>query len=128
MLAGIAASGRRFAATPPRCHAGTDLLDRSPARQGPAHPEPEGISRRLKDNSIFWDEENAEGILQVRGLVLAGRWNATFAKITASLAEDRRLDWRWRSVDMTADRKAPAADPISTPQPSAVQATCNPAA
>jgi len=51
------------------------------------------INLRLKGNSIFWEEANAEGMLQVRGLVLSGRWNTTFAKITASLAADRRLDW-----------------------------------
>ena len=47
--------------------------------------------------SIVWEEENAEAMLQLRGLVLTGRWNNTFTKITASLAADRRLDWRWQS-------------------------------
>jgi hypothetical protein len=75
------------------------------------------INLRLKGNSIFWEEENAEGMLQIRGLVLAGRWNTTFAKITASLASDRRLDWHWQSADMTAELKSPAAVPIPTPQP-----------
>ena len=70
------------------------------------------INLRLKGTSTFGEEENAEGMLQVRGLVLAGRWNATFAKITASLASDRRLDWHWQSVDMTAELKTPAAVPI----------------
>jgi hypothetical protein len=54
------------------------------------------INLRLKGNSLFWEVDNAEGMLQVRGLVLSGRWNATFSKITASLATDRRLDWHWQ--------------------------------
>jgi hypothetical protein len=86
------------------------------------------INLRLKGNSIFWEEENAEGMLHIRGLVLAGRWNTTFAKITASLASDRRLDWRWQSADMTAELKSPAAVPIPTPQPITAQVTCNAAA
>jgi hypothetical protein len=86
------------------------------------------INLRLKGNSIFWEADNAEGMLQIRGLVLSGRWNATFAKITASLATDRRLDWHWQSPDMTAELKAPAAASIPTPQPSTAQETCNAAA
>jgi hypothetical protein len=86
------------------------------------------INLRLKGNSIFWEEDNAEGMLQVRGLVLSGRWNATFAKITASLGTDRRLDWQWRSPDMTAELKAPAAANSPTPQPSMPQASYNAAA
>jgi hypothetical protein len=74
------------------------------------------INLRLKGNSVFWDEENAEGMLQIRGLALSGRWDATFANITASLASDRRLVWHWQSPDMTAELKAPAAVPIPTPQ------------
>ena len=86
------------------------------------------INLRLKGNSIFWEEENAEGMLQIRGLALSGRWNATFTNITASLADDRRLEWRWQSPDMTTELKSPAAVPIPTPQPPTVQATCNAAA
>ena len=45
------------------------------------------INLRLKGNSIFWEEENAEGMLQIRGLVLSGRWDETFANITASIGQ-----------------------------------------
>jgi hypothetical protein len=86
------------------------------------------INLRLKGNSIFWEEENAEAMLQLRGLVLSGRWNDTFTKITASLAADRRLDWHWQSPDMTAEMKAAAAVPPPTPQPLTAQASCNAAA
>jgi hypothetical protein len=86
------------------------------------------INLRLKGNSIFWQEENAEGMLQLRGLVLSGRWDATFAHITASLANDRRLEWRWQSPDMPAELKAPAAPSIPTPQPPTAQPTYDAAA
>jgi hypothetical protein len=86
------------------------------------------INLRLKGNSIFWEEENAEGMLQVRGLVLSGRWNATFAKITASLGSDRRLNWQWQAPDMPAELKATAAAVDQTPQPATAQATCDAAA
>jgi hypothetical protein len=81
------------------------------------------INLRLKGNSIFWEEENAEGMLVLRGLVLSGRWNEVFAKITESLAHDRRLNWYWKSPDMPAELKAnimiapPTAQPL-TPQES----------
>jgi hypothetical protein len=74
------------------------------------------INLRLKGNSVFWAEENAEGMLQVRGLALSGRWDAALADITASLASDRRLEWHWQSPDMTAELKTPAAVPIPKPQ------------
>jgi hypothetical protein len=86
------------------------------------------INLRLKGNSVFWKEENAEGMLQIRGLALSDRWNETFANITASLAGDRRLEWHWQSPDMTAELKSPAAVPIPTPQLPTVQSTCNAAA
>ena len=48
---------------------------------------------RLKGNSISWYEENAEGMLRLRLLVLSNRWEDTFTSISVSLASDRRLDW-----------------------------------
>ena len=64
------------------------------------------INLRLKGNSIFWKEENAEGMLVLRGLVLSRRWPETFAKITQSMAQDRRLAWQWQSPDMATELNA----------------------
>ncbi len=47
------------------------------------------INLRMKGNSIFWKQENAEGMLVLRGLVLSHRWKDSFAKISQSLANDR---------------------------------------
>ena len=75
------------------------------------------INLRMKGNSIFWNEKNAEGMLMLRGLVLSRRWKETFAKITESMARDRRLDWEWQSPDMAAQLKAPIVIAPPTPQP-----------
>lgn len=73
------------------------------------------INLRLKGNGIFWEEENAEGMLVLRGLVLSGRWNEVFAKITESLAQDRRLNWQWVSPDMPEELKSNTT--IAPPKP-----------
>jgi hypothetical protein len=81
------------------------------------------INLRMKGNSIFWKEENAEGMLVLRGLVLSRRWRETFAKITQSMGRNRRLDWKWRSPDMAAELKAPIPITPPTPQTAATQTT-----
>ena len=73
------------------------------------------INLRMKGNSISWKEENAEGMLLLRGLVVSRRWKATFAEISESMAVDRRLEWKWQSPDMPAELKAPT--PIEPPKP-----------
>jgi hypothetical protein len=86
------------------------------------------INLRLKGNGIYWKEENAEAMLVLRGLVLSGRWNEVFAKITKSLADDRRLDWKWASPDMPAELKAGTTIAPPTPQPATLQASYDTAA
>jgi len=86
------------------------------------------INWRMKGNSIFWKEDNAEGMLVLRGLVLSRRWQETFAKITASMARDRRLDWEWQSPDMAAQLEAGIPIKPPTPQPQPLQAAHNAAA
>lgn len=86
------------------------------------------INLRMKGNSIYWAEENAEAMLVLRGLVLSGRWKEVFAKITQSLASDRRLDWKWESPDMPAQLKAGTKITPPKPQPPPPKASCNAAA
>lgn len=64
------------------------------------------INLRMKGNSISWKEENAEGMLVLRGLVLSRRWTETFGMISESMARDRRLDWEWHSPDMAGQLNA----------------------
>jgi hypothetical protein len=75
------------------------------------------INLRMKGNSIFWKEENAEGMLVLRGLVLSRRWKEVFAKISDSVARDRRLDWEWQSPDMSAQLKVGMEIAPPKPQP-----------
>ena len=77
------------------------------------------INLRMKGNSIFWTEENAEAMLLLRSLVLSDRWPEAFAKITTSMASDRRLDWEWESPEMPAELKAANAITPPKPQPAA---------
>jgi len=86
------------------------------------------INLRMKGNSIYWKEDNAEAMLQLRGLVLSKRWRELFAKITESLASDRRLDWEWKSPDMVAELKAGITIKPPTPQPQSPQTCYNAAA
>jgi hypothetical protein len=73
------------------------------------------INLRLKGPGLLWEEENAEGLLAVRAAVLTGRWQETLQHVEATMARDRRLDWRWRSPDMPAELKAGV--PIKPPSP-----------
>lgn len=75
------------------------------------------INLRMKGNSIFWKEANAEAMLVLRGLVLSRRWKEVFAKMAESLAHDRRLDWKWQSPNMVAELKAGIAVLPPKPQP-----------
>jgi hypothetical protein len=86
------------------------------------------INLRMKGNSVFWKEENAEGMLALRGLVLSRRWKDEFAKISESMARDRRLDWLWQSPDMAAELKAGTTITPPKPQTQSATAGCNVAA
>ncbi len=86
------------------------------------------INLRLKGNSISWYEENAEGMLQLRCLVLSKRWDDTFIQISSSLASNRRLDWIFHSPDMPAQLKAQILIEPPKPQPTTESMTCDAAA
>ena len=59
------------------------------------------INLRLKGNGIFWLEANAEAMLAVRATVLCDGWDATLARVRASMAYDNRLDWEWEAPDLS---------------------------
>jgi hypothetical protein len=86
------------------------------------------INLRLKGNSISWYEENAEGMMMLRCLVLSNRWDDTFAQISASLASNRRLAWSFRSPDMPAQLEAKVSIEPPKPQPTTESMTCDAAA
>ena len=68
------------------------------------------INLRLKGNSIYWTEENAEAVFQLRAAVVSGRWDEIFAHTQEAMARDRRKSWRWTPPDCLAELKAPEAE------------------
>jgi hypothetical protein len=61
------------------------------------------INLRLKGNGIYWKPENAEAMLVLRAAALTGRWEETMNRARASMATDRRRDWRWKAPDIEAE-------------------------
>jgi len=59
------------------------------------------INLRLKGNGIFWREEHAEEMLQVRAQVITKRWDERVNAMRKHLSYDGRLDWRWEPQPMS---------------------------
>src|SRR3954468_13446011 len=68
------------------------------------------LNLRLKGNGIFWTEENAEAVFQLRAAVVSGRWDEIFAHTQEAMARDRRKSWRWTPPDCLAELKALEAE------------------
>jgi hypothetical protein len=64
------------------------------------------INLRLKGNGIYWTEENAEAVFQLRAAVLSRRWEQTLAHTRAAIACDRRRAWHWQPPAALAELKA----------------------
>lgn len=60
------------------------------------------VNLRLKGNAIYWREENAEALLQIRSQVLTDRWDERLAQLRRLQARDGRTDWRWNPQDMSS--------------------------
>ena len=63
------------------------------------------INLRLKGNSIYWTEENAEAVFQLRAAVVSGRWEEIVEHTREAMAKDRRTDWRWTPPECLAELK-----------------------
>jgi hypothetical protein len=63
------------------------------------------INLRLKGNSIYWTEENAEAVFQLRAAVVSGRWEGTVEHTRETVARDRRTDWHWTPPECLAELK-----------------------
>jgi hypothetical protein len=60
------------------------------------------INLRLKGNGIFWREENAEEMLQVRAQVITNRWDERVRAKRQHLSYDGRTEWRWEPQAMSS--------------------------
>jgi hypothetical protein len=76
------------------------------------------INLRLKGTSIFWEEANAEAVLQLRAAVLSGRWDEIVDHTREAMARDRRTDWRWEPLECLAELKALEDEDEESTQPS----------
>jgi hypothetical protein len=76
------------------------------------------INLRLKGTSIYWTEENAEAVFQLRAAVVSGRWEEILDHTREAMARDRRTDWRWSPLECLADLKAMEDEDEESTQPS----------
>jgi hypothetical protein len=60
------------------------------------------INLRLKGNGIFWLEENAEAMLQVRSQVISGRWDNRIKQMRKHLTYDGRTEWSFEPRPMSS--------------------------
>ncbi len=60
------------------------------------------INLRLKNNGMFWREEHAEEILQVRAQVISKRWDERVKAMRQHLRYDRRTNWKWEPQAMSS--------------------------
>ena len=76
------------------------------------------INLRLKGNSIYWTEDNAEAVFQLRAAVVSGRWEEIMGYTQAAMAKDRRTNWHWTPLECLAELKALDKENDDLTQPS----------
>jgi hypothetical protein len=76
------------------------------------------INLRLKGNGIYWTEDNAEAVFQLRAAVVSGRWEEILEHTRETMAKDRRTDWRWTPPECLAELKALDEEDEELTQPS----------
>ncbi len=59
------------------------------------------VNLRLKGNAIYWRDNNAEAMLQIRAQVLTNRWDERMRELRQLRSRDSRPSWRWTPQDMT---------------------------
>ena len=64
------------------------------------------INLRLKGTGIYWTEDNAESVFQLRAAVVCGRWEEILEHTRETMARDRRTDWHWTPPECLVELKA----------------------
>jgi len=60
------------------------------------------INLRLKGNGIFWLEDHAEEMLQLRALVISGRWDERVQQMRSWTKKNHLADWHWTPRPMSS--------------------------
>jgi hypothetical protein len=76
------------------------------------------LNLRLKGTSLFWEESNAEAMIQLRAAVLSGRWEERLERTRETMAKDRRTDWDWEPPECLAELKTLDEEDEESTQPS----------
>jgi hypothetical protein len=76
------------------------------------------LNLRLKGTSLFWEESNAEAVIQLRAAVLSGRWEERLEQTREAMARDRRTDWDWEPPECLSELKALDEEDEELTQPS----------
>jgi len=72
------------------------------------------INLRLKGNGIFWNEKNAESMLQLRSLVISNRWDERVSRMRRWHRNARLTDWRWQPQPMSSKTERDTPTPHIT--------------
>jgi hypothetical protein len=86
------------------------------------------INLRLKGNGIYWTEDNAEAVFQLRAAVVSGRWEEILEQTRSAMAKDRRTEWRWMPPECLAELKALEDEDDELTQPAVKKRSQRPAA
>ncbi|MDQ3501243.1 MAG: hypothetical protein M3488_09810 [Actinomycetota bacterium] len=76
------------------------------------------INLRLKGTGIYWTEDNAEAVFQLRAAIVSGRWEEILEHTRAAMAKDRRTEWRWMPPECLAELKSLEDEDDDLTQPS----------
>jgi hypothetical protein len=66
------------------------------------------INLRLKGNGMFWTEENAESMLQVRCQIMSTEWDVVLDELYHHRLKTRRRKWQWQAGDHSRKAKSEA--------------------
>jgi hypothetical protein len=86
------------------------------------------INLRRKGNGIYWTEDNAEAVFQLRAAVVSGRWEEILEQTRSAMAKDRRTEWRWMPPECLAELKALEDEDDELTQPAVKKRSQRPAA
>ena len=68
------------------------------------------INLRLKGNGIFWLEDHAEEMLQLRALVISRRWDERVKRMRSWTKKNQLADWHWTPRPMSSKLEPQTTD------------------